>query len=890
MLSKSYFCIIALILITGACYAEDAAGRKDNGLPAFPGAEGFGAFSKGGRGGKVIKVTNLKKKGPGSFKAAWEAQGPRIIVFDVSGVIAGSGSKYDKIIARDGNVTVAGQTAPPPGVIFEGQLRLTGTKGGNTSDVTIRFLRTRPNFYAGRKLAGGNDSMRVTGTSNVIFDHVTLSWANDETIDMSGLVNSTFQWSTIEESDIQWEGGDEPHNFALIVGYGANYFTVHHTLFAHHHSRAPLAKRNVVTDFRNNVVYNFGTSSSAPLGNMIGNYLKHGPGAYWGFPRMYHPVSTLTFPGLGYSRDGSRYASANYQTWNAGYVEPGGPRVKSAETPRKTAPVRTHVAEEAYRLVCAHAGVLPYDEITNRTIYEVQTGTGLWGRQDPPGDWRKRMEGKSTHTDSDSDGIPDEWETKHKLDPNSPDDANQTVPQGASPGNRHKGYTWIEYYVNEKADLLVAQALTRARLDKDRLKKPEPPDFLTPRRPIPDLVKEITSQSMARKKTDTRKTFRAIENLRDMGPKAGEAAPELIKAMDTDDVRTATFVAWAIGVIAPHIDEKEAVPALIKALEHPFPVKNSKWQFNPAGFIAWALGSFGSRAKDAVPALAKTLEGKDKWAYQNAAWALAQIGKDAAPATDVLIKALARSSGGAWSVKGDCQFHASTALAKIGASALPGLIQACGSKDAAACRGAARALRLMGDTAADAVPALVKNLKHADRRVKSETLMALATVAPSDKDVVKSISDAMADGDYSVRNNAVKALGMCGRHVPEAAEFLEKAVDDQKKEVQYSAFRSLGMCGKAAVPILAKALESGDPWIRKHAARALGNAGAGDGASEAIAALLKTLKDSDVEVRRETVWSLCLIGKKENKALESIKTCVDDPDYIVRYTAAQALR
>jgi len=868
-------CLVLFWPAAGLC------GGVETRRPAFPGAEGYGEAAIGGRGGKIIHVTTLTSTGPGSLAEACAAEGPRIVVFDVAGVIkaplAGKGRR--RLYIKHGNLTIAGQTAPGKGITIEGALR---TVGKDVNDIVIRFIRLRPDCYAPafRPVAHNNaDCVGINYCQRAILDHCTVSWGNDECVDLINSKYVTLQWCTVEESDIQWEGGDEPHNFAIIVGYTGGCYSIHHNLVAHHHSRAPaFTALKQELDYRNNVMYNFGTSTSSGFGNVIGNIAKAGPGAPWAFPRIYYPPATLTLPDISPYKRGGTFLRGNYRSWAGGYVDLPTTKYRTKAQPVPAASVTTHVAEEAYDLVLAHAGCLPRDEVSARTIHEVRTGTGSWGRHDPPGDWRERLAGGTPPKDTDRDGMPDDWETAHKLDPNDLKDANKIVPPGVSKGNRHSGCTYIEFYINERADSLIAEAMTQARHRTGPGDPPPKPDLEKPFKPVAELVRDVTSQSMKRKQKDTTASFYAIQNLGRIGHAAKAAVPALAAALKTDDKRTAVFAAWAIGAIGPHA--RDAVPALIKALEKPFPVQNSKWQFNPHGFIAWALGRIGPNAKAAVPALAKALHGPDTWARRPAAWALAQIGSDARPAIDALVRALAGQSGGAWSAVYNTQIHAAEALANIGEPAVPALLAALDVKDAATRRGAAMALGGIGPKAAlSAVPALVRRVSDKDKLVRLEALAALAKISPSA--AARAAEPLAADKDYAVRHAVANALG---GGAPGAA--LAKLLNDPRREVRRAAFDSLRRIGPRSIPMLSAALvDKADPWARRHAARALGGAGA-----TAVPPLVKALSDSDALVRREAAWSLGEIGEPAGEAAKALLRAKDDGDFVVRVAAADALR
>jgi hypothetical protein len=180
---------VGLCVALGSVLSSQSLRAAD--LPAFPGAEGFGAVTGGGRGGKVIKVTNLNTSGPGSLQAACEAQGPRIVVFEVGGVIRG-----DVRIIHP-YITIAGQTAPSPGITIQGRLLNYAYRRERLHDVIVRFLRVRSVPMGG----ASGDAVQQPNAERLILDHLSLAWANDETIDFYHSSDATVQWCTIEESD-----------------------------------------------------------------------------------------------------------------------------------------------------------------------------------------------------------------------------------------------------------------------------------------------------------------------------------------------------------------------------------------------------------------------------------------------------------------------------------------------------------------------------------------------------------------------------------------------------------------------------------------------------------------------------------------------------------------
>lgn len=427
-------------------------------LPAFPDAEGFGAQAVGGRRGRVIKVTNLNTSGAGSLQAACDAEGLRIVVFAASGVIPGN------VVIKHSNISIAGQTAPGAGITIEGMLKNPYRIQPNLHDVVIRFLRVRPK-PASRKWEGG-DCLQLTDIDRLMVDHVSCSWGSDENVDLCNSRDITVQWCSIEESDTKGHSEGQ-HNFGMIMGYAGRDASLHHNLFAHHQKRAPLCGLEVL-DHRHNVIYNMllpliwhplrmnrQRPEKAFRANIVGNYFKDGPSFRWPKDRK---LSSLFWKRACVEL----YSDANYFTWLGRTDNEFGEGPKAGKA--WSAPsVTTQTAEEAYALVLAHAGCLPRDVVSRRTIEEVSGGTGSWGRHDPPGGLMAGLKPGKPPVDTDGDGMPDAWERAHNLNPRDPSDANGTVPAGASENDRHKGYTYIEFYINELADRLVAQAIADAK-------------------------------------------------------------------------------------------------------------------------------------------------------------------------------------------------------------------------------------------------------------------------------------------------------------------------------------------------------------------------------------------------------------------------------------------
>lgn len=420
-------------------------------LPAFPGAEGFGAVSLGGRGGQVIRVTNLNAAGPGSLQAACEAEGPRIVVFAVAGVIRSD------IAIKHSRITIAGQTAPAPGITVVGRLLARPAGPAQVTDVVVQHLRFRPPPTQGVD----GDVVQLPHVRRVVLDHLSLAWGNDEMLDLSHASDITLQWSTIEESDPQGHAKNVPHNFAFFSAYpGSGNISVHKNLFAHHARRIPSispAERDRPGDFRNNVVYNFrdglsheGHPPRSPI-NLIGNYYKRGPSAseillfafHW---RGDYFVSDNFVEGFGMLSD-PRRPGTRLPSWLRAKGSGG-----VLDAPARTAPVLTNSPLDAYRQVMLRAGAFPRDRITQRTVAEVEAGTGAWGRHgphDPPDTWfLADLAREPVARDSDADGMPDGWERGRGLNPRDPRDAARAMPSG---------YTAVEEYLHFRAEQLTSK-------------------------------------------------------------------------------------------------------------------------------------------------------------------------------------------------------------------------------------------------------------------------------------------------------------------------------------------------------------------------------------------------------------------------------------------------
>lgn len=401
-------------------------------LPAFPGAEGFGSTTPGGRGGKVIQVTNLDDSGRGSLRAALEAEGPRIVVFRVGGTIRlKSHLRIDHPF-----ITVAGQTAPGGGILIrDAGLRVAA------HDVVIRCLRIR----VGESRAepdGSQDAISISGTSetgnayNVVVDHCSFSWAIDENADSySRASDTTFQWCIFSEGLMHSIHHKGSHSMGMLLGQNSTRTSLHHNLFAHNNQRNPRIKggrRDVV----NNLIYNWGAYAAAfsddPEVNFVANYYKPGPNS------DNRPIiAAYDRPGTLYIRD-NHFPGSTASDWDA--VEHEG--IVQAEQRFHAPLIATLPAEDAYKKVLAGVGCAfpTRDSVDERIVSDVRNGTGRIIDNPGQAGGFPEIRGGDPPVDADSDGMPDSWETSHGLNPHDPSDA--------SADRDGDGYTNVEEYVN----------------------------------------------------------------------------------------------------------------------------------------------------------------------------------------------------------------------------------------------------------------------------------------------------------------------------------------------------------------------------------------------------------------------------------------------------------
>lgn len=456
--------------------------------PAFPGAEGFGRYTTGGRSGNVYHVTNLLDNGTGSLRWALNQPGPRTIIFDVSGTIHLSSS-----LSIPANTTIAGQTAPGDGICVADYPVSVG------SNVIVRYMRFRlGNKYVLQNGADGWDGLSAMDGHDIIIDHCSISWSIDECCSVLGNSNTTVQWSMVDQSLVNSGHSKGAH------GYGGNWggsgASFHHNLVAHHGSRTPRLGPRPTTqldermDMRNNVIYNYGGNGcyggEGMDVNIVNNYYKPGPATGSGAKKyriagigVRTNAYVTTYPDYAPAlhKWGHYYVTGNVNpdhaqvtrdNWNYGILQQIDTSSKATDGTwndqvkaeiKLAEPIRfiattTHSAEVAYERVLEYVGASLHrdshdDQIVSDTRNGAATATGsgnakgLINSQDDnkpanaPANWSAwpTLNSAQAPVDTDRDGIPDEWEKANGLNPNDASDAKEISADG---------YTMLEEYLN----------------------------------------------------------------------------------------------------------------------------------------------------------------------------------------------------------------------------------------------------------------------------------------------------------------------------------------------------------------------------------------------------------------------------------------------------------
>ena len=434
--------------------------------PAFPGAEGYGRYTTGGRGGNVYYVTSLEDNtSPGSLRYAINQTGARTILFAVSGNI----KLRSNLVIKNGDLTIAGQSAPGDGICIQDYSVVV-----DANNVIIRFLR----FRLGDETQTENDAIWGRNHSEIMIDHCSMSWSTDECASFYDNSNFTMQWCLLSESLRNSVHAKGTHGYGGI--WGGKMASFHHNLLAHHDSRNPRfcgsrysnKPEEEIVDFRNNVLFNWGGNvayaGEGGYYNMINNYYKAGPAskntsrimqAYADDGKNNQPLGVY----------GKFYLAGNVLTanstvsnnnWEGLHMHssfsdraPGVTKEDLMLNSEVSSPeITTHSASDAYAKVLQYVGAsLTRDDVDTRIISEVTSGNptyldggngstnGLIDSQATVGGW-PILTSASAAIDTDNDGMPDNWEIENKLNPTDSNDRNNS--------NLSAGYTNLGSYLN----------------------------------------------------------------------------------------------------------------------------------------------------------------------------------------------------------------------------------------------------------------------------------------------------------------------------------------------------------------------------------------------------------------------------------------------------------
>lgn len=436
------YAALAALLTGGVTFAADSAR-----VVAFPGAEGAGRYSVGGRGGIVVKVTNLNDSGPGSLRSAIELKGPRIVIFDVSGTI----ELKSKLRISEPRITIAGQTAPGDGITLRNY-----TLHIAADDVVVRYIRSRLGDTSGEQ----DDAMSVDRGRRVIVDHVSTSWSVDETLSVSaryateddGPYDVTIQWSVIAESLNASVHDKGQHGYGTLTRGGrGSKFSYHHNLWASHSARMPRPGNytdhktdpvGAFFDFRNNVFYNWSGDASGynadtdslSTYNFIGNAYIAGPNTKKNIAFKEQDAFARA-----YFADNAMNGTVPADPWSL-VVGVQSESYRMAK-PIDLSEVKTEAWDSAYRRVIQSGGASKVrDAVDLRIVAGVTSRTHrIINSQKEVGGW-PALRSQKAPRDTDGDGMPDTFERSANLNPRNPAD-------GVADRN-NDGYTNIEEYLN----------------------------------------------------------------------------------------------------------------------------------------------------------------------------------------------------------------------------------------------------------------------------------------------------------------------------------------------------------------------------------------------------------------------------------------------------------
>lgn len=464
-------CFCALALLAPCIFAANGLAA----LPAFPGAEGAGAYASGGRGGDVYHVTTLADSGPGSLRTGlYPSTVPRTVVFDVAGTI----NLLSPLEIGTPNLTIAGQTAPGNGICVTGsRVMLRGQNAYIANNTIVRFMRFR---NGSDPINNADDSFSIDAGNNIMIDHVSASWGSDENLSITGIANNvTIQWSLISEA---LNANNHGYGSLIAPELSGTRITLHHNLYADDAGRTPRAgTRKFATDFvfdyRNNVSYNWGTRGDwggwGVVGsstnneenldeNFVNNYSIAGPNTTTATTRntaISSNYATSRFYQAGNLIDSDRDGLLNGTNTEWGMIRGTYTKMTSPFPIDADKEVTTQSAADAYSSVLDSAGaIFPVrDSVDARVIAGVrnQTGTVINNMAAiggfPSAAYPTTV--RSAGYDTDRDGMPNAWETLMGLDPNNAADRNFT---NLSPS----GYTNLEVFLNSLVTAPVPEPAT----------------------------------------------------------------------------------------------------------------------------------------------------------------------------------------------------------------------------------------------------------------------------------------------------------------------------------------------------------------------------------------------------------------------------------------------
>ena len=459
--------VLALICSLTATITHTACFGAEDRIPAFPTAEGFGAYAKGGRGGRIIYVTNLKDFSPeeavipGSLRAACIAKGPRIIVFRISGTV----ELKAPLAIFEPYCTIAGQTAPGDGLCIRGDAVKIGARAKPTHDIVVRHMRFR--CGPGRRKGHSPDTLAINNCRDVIIDHCSVTWGVDECLSITahptgfknnGCVkvkeftgepavtkNVTVQWCVVAEGLNRSTHNKGAHSKGLMVAYGPSSISLHHNLIAHNVDRNPYlpaeCESPFILDVRNNLVYNWKVNTAVAYRkinhkdrmNFVGNRYLPGPNS------RKKPCLTLSVKTRVFLND-------NLGPVRTKATDPENKAMKGIGRVVAEAfdlpPVTTHPANELASALLPKVGAtLPRrDSADARLVQEVTDRKGtIIDHPKQVGGWPELKSGEPP-ADTDLDGMPDAWEKTHGFDPNDETDGNKDADED--------GYHNVEEYLN----------------------------------------------------------------------------------------------------------------------------------------------------------------------------------------------------------------------------------------------------------------------------------------------------------------------------------------------------------------------------------------------------------------------------------------------------------